>query len=484
MTEMHADKVQARLGGASEQRLVTAFFVMIKTARLVDRENATYRSKLDDFCGRLNELSAEHGDVAFKVHNDRYFVNDRMVRLSDDNRSGADKIVEQWHRLGIGGVKFAGDVEREQVSQFFDELAELRPTDENLEEVAERLKNLGIDRIELLGMREEVTADSDESEHDPEVVRQQFRKSARVAFFKSLSTVQEVMHQAADSEDINVAKTKRVVHSLIDHLMLDESSLLELTALKDYDDYTYAHSTNVCIYSLTIGVRIGLDRARLSQLGMAAVFHDVGKIKLPKDLIRKPDAYDDNDWIQMQRHPLLGAKTLLRNLEFTMYTARAARGAFEHHINSDFTGYPQLRYHRRPTTLFSKIIAIADTFDALTSGRVYIKRVIPPDEVVKKMRFQMAIKFDPVLLKVFTDIIGIYPAGSLVLLSTEELALILTHNEDRTRPFVKIVGDRSGLLPEPVWADLSSPEHTERRILRLVEPEKHGINMQQLILQD
>lgn len=483
MVEPRAEIAGARLGGATELRLVTAFFVLIKTARLVDSDNATFRAKLDDFCRCLAEVVSESGEAAFKVHNDRYFVNDAVVRLSDDNRAGADVLTADWAKVGIGGVRFSGDIAPDQISRFVVHVAGMRPDQHNLEQMAEQLRNLGIENIELLGLREEVT-DDDEAD-TPEVVRQRVRKSARAAFFRSISTVQEVMHQAAEAEDINVAKTKRVIHSLIDQIILDESSMIELTALKNYDDYTYAHSNNVCVYSLTLGVRIGMDRSRLSQLGFAALFHDVGKVRLPKDLIRKPDAYDDNDWIQMQLHPQLGAKTLLRNLEFSMFTARAARGAFEHHINSDFTGYPQLRYSRRPTTLFSKIIAITDTFDALTSGRVYMKRKISPDEVIKKMRFQMAVKFDKLLLKVFTDIVGIYPAGSLVLLSTDEIALILTHNDtDRTRPFVKIVGDRSGLLPEPVWADLSADEHRERRIVRMIDPEKHGLDLQQFILQD
>lgn len=483
MIDVRVDSSSARMGGATEQRLMTALFVLIKTARLVDTDNATFRTKLEDFCQRLEAVSTEYGEATLKVHEGRYFVNDAFVKLSEDNRTSADALIADWKRVGIGGVQFGNDIAADEISRFVVELASLRPDDNNLEMLAERLKNLGIEHVELLGLREEIS-DNDEPD-SPEEARQRIRKSARAAFFKSISTVQEVMHQAAEAEDINVAKTKRVVHSLIDHIMLDESSMIELTALKNFDDYTYAHSNNVCVYSLTVGVRIGMDRSRLSQLGFAALFHDVGKVRLPKDLIRKPDAYDDNDWIQMQKHPLLGAKTLLRNLDFSMYTARAARGAFEHHINSDFTGYPQLRYRRRPTTLFSKIIAIVDTFDALTSGRVYMRRKIAPDEVIKKMRFQMAVKFDSVLLKVFTDIIGIYPAGSLVMLSSDELALILTHNgQDRTRPFVKIVGDRSGLLPEPIWADLSSEEYSDRRIVRMIDPEKHGLNLQQFILQD
>lgn len=480
MADATTESRTSHLAGQEQEHLVIAFFALYKMARLVDRSNRTFTDKRDDFYQRLMAELEREGEAAIKVHKSRYFVNEQMVRLSKDTLTSAAAVVDEWTTLGIGGVRFTGDVTPEQIDTFFGAMTSERATDENREALAGQLVSLGIDTIELFG-----TTEVTEASQAPEDRRRHFRKIARSSFFRSISTVQEVMATVADDRDINVGKTKRVVHSLIDHIMQDESSLMELTSIKDFDDYTYAHSTNVCIYSLTIGVRIGLDRARLSELGFAALFHDVGKVRLPKDLISKPGAYDENDWAQMQRHPLLGAKTILRNMELNMHTARAARGAFEHHINMDFTGYPLLRYDRRDPNLFSKIIAIADTFDALTSGRVYIKKAIPADEVIRKMRFQMTVKFDPLLLRVFVDVVGVYPSGSLVLLSTQQLAVVLTQNEsDKSRPYVKIVGDRDGLYDTPTWADLSDPQFGDCRIIRMVEPEKYGLDLQRFILQD
>jgi HD-GYP domain-containing protein (c-di-GMP phosphodiesterase class II) len=260
--------------------------------------------------------------------------------------------------------------------------------------------------------------------------------------------------------------------------------MIQLTAIRDFDDYTYAHSANVSIYSLTMGVRLGLDRLRLSQLGMAALFHDLGKVRLPGDLIRKPDVYDEDDWIQMQKHPELGAKTILRNLKFDEYSARAARAAFEHHINEDLTGYPRLR-DKTTTSLFSKIVCIADSFDALTSGRVYIKKPITPDEVMRKLMYQITTKFDAFLLKLFVNIIGIYPAGTLVLLSSDELAIVSANNQaNLSRPRVRIIGDRSGPHDTPVDIDLGSAEHADKHVVRIIDPGKYNINIKALIQSD
>ncbi len=469
------------LGGKGEEKLLNSFFVLYKTARIVDKANASFKKQSDTFFECLKAAAQHFGDVEVKLVSGRYFVNEMMVRFDEKGLSGAEGVVTEWKKIGIGGVRFEQNIAKNDVENFFIFMASVKPNSENIEEIIKRLKNENLSSIQLLSLAELQKNHSVISEQ----VRKQFRQAARKTFFRAMSVAKDCMASVAEGQEVNTGKTKRVVHSLIDHITRDESSLIELAAIKDYDDYTYAHSTNVCIYSLTLGVRIGMDRGRLSQLGFAALFHDVGKVKLPQDLIRKPDAFDENDWIQMQQHPLLGAKTILRNMKLDVHTARCARGCLEHHINNDFTGYPQLKFKKRITNLFSKIIAIVDSFDALTSGRLYVKKPIPPDEVLKKMHFQMAVKFDPFLLKVFTNVVGIYPAGSLVLLTTEELALILTNNEKNpAAPYIKIVGNKEGLMKEPIWADLSLPENIDRKIVKMVDPARYGLQARDFILGD
>jgi len=481
MTDTREPIVHSSKASQNEERLLNAFFVLYKTARIIDESNEVFQRQLDNLLNCLQTIAGERAEVSIKYVGGHYFANEQMVRFEHQELSGALDVVSGWKELGIGGVSIGADIERSELARFIKLMVDLKGDGGNVEAVSARLIDNGLTQIRLLSQEE----DKDEDTQITSDERQRFRQMARVTFFKAVSVVQEVVASARSGEDINIAKTKRVVHSLIDHITRDEQSLIELTAIRDFDDYTYAHSTNVAVYSLTLGVRLSLDRARLSQLGFAALFHDVGKVKLPQDLVRKPDAFDENDWIQMQRHPLLGAKTILRNLKLDTHTARAARAAFEHHINSDFTGYPALHYNRRPSDLFARIVSVVDCFDALSSGRVYIKHALAADEVLKKMRFQMASKFDPFLLKLFNDVIGVYPAGSLVLLSTDEIALILTNNEkEPLRPYVKIVGDRSGLLAEPHWVDLSLPEQADRKLVRQIDPARYGLNVRDFILSD
>ncbi|MDZ4723245.1 MAG: HD domain-containing protein [candidate division Zixibacteria bacterium] len=481
MNSPATDAAPRLLAGKAEENMLTSFFVLYKTARILEQNNATFKSRLSGFYEIFKGLASEHSRISIKIISGRYFVNEQMVRFDDQGLSGAASVVAEWKMLGVAGAHIESSVTLEELSRFFTFISAMRPSEENIESLSGKLKNHGLPSIQLLSFKEV----GSEVPFENKEVRQKVRAAARTTFFQAVSVVEEVVLSAAKDKGINASKTRRVVHSLIDHITRDESSLIELTAIRNFDDYTYAHSTNVCVYSLTMGVRLNLDRPRLSQLGFSALFYDIGKVKLSTDLIRKPGAYDEDDWLQMQRHPHLGAKTILRNMKLDVHTARAARGAFEHHINNDFTGYPSLRYQQRAPDLFSKVISIADTFDALTSGRVYLKKAMGPDVVLKKMSYQMKVKFDPFLLKLFSNIIGIYPAGTLVLLTTNEIALVLTNNDtDRSRPYIKIVGDEKGLLADPLWTDLSQLEHAGRKIARQIDPERYGLDLKSFVLED
>ncbi len=472
-------QAQLEIAGRDEHALVSLLFILLKTARFVDANNSTYLTQSSKFYVVFRRLVDKYGKISIKIIDGRVFVRDKIIKFNSDGLVNATAILDNWRQIGVGGITLDDSLDNRQLDKFIYLIAKGSGTTADRESVVQRLSDLGIEGISLLGIEQKT-----EKKLLSEEKRKLIRRTARVTFFKSISVVQDAMVCAAQDKEIDITKARRVVHSMIDQISGNESYMLQLTSIRDFDDHTYAHSSNVCVYSLTMGVRLGFDKLRLSQLGMAALFHDIGKVRLPGDLIRKPDAFNENDWIQMQRHPELGVKTILRNLKFDDYSARAARASFEHHINDDFTGYPVLR-EKVPTNLFSKIIAISDTFDALTSGRVYIKKAIPTDEVLRKMMYQMTVKFDAFLLKMFVNIIGIYPAGTLVLLSSEELAMVTQNNQDNlSRPQVKIIGDRSGPKKEFTSIDLSQAEHTGIGIQKIIDPGKHNIDLKAILQMD
>ena len=480
MVTSYPEYSNLQLAGNSEQELINSLFSLFRTATYVEQNNETYLNQSARFFRIFRRLTEVSGKVTIKVIDGRILIGDKLVKFDSDGMVRARHIIDTWYQLGIGGVVFEEFLDNRQIDKFVYLLAGLKPAEHNKKPISERLVDLGLDGIILLA----IDAKKTEGERLTDVQRVIIRRAARATFFRAISTVEDVMMRVAEDKGIDISKTRRVVHSLIDRISVDEASMIELTSIRDFDEYTFAHSTNVCVYSLTIGIRLALDRQRLSELGFAALFHDLGKVKLPDDLIRKPNIYDENDWIQIQKHPHLGAKTILRNMPFDKYAARAALATFQHHINADYSGYPML-VNKRPLDLFSRIISIADTFDAMSSGRVYMKKTLPPDEVLRKMMHRMTIKFDPFLLKLFVNVIGIYPAGTLLTLSTDELVVVsCTNPENLSRPQVRIIGNRSGPLTEYVDLDLSLPENENRRVVRVIDPQKHNIDIKQILLSD
>ena len=288
------------------------------------------------------------------------------------------------------------------------------------------------------------------------------------------------MAQARAGQPIDFIQAKRVVHGLVDRVLEDEQALFELTALRDYDEYTYAHCVNVCVYSVAVGVRLGLDRAELAELGFGALFHDIGKVRLPLSLINKPDEFDESEWETMRRHPVLGARELLgMRRPHDRALARAVSMAFEHHLKADGSGYPKLRQPRRQD-VFTRICALADSFDALTSGRVYSRKPLAPDEALRRMAEDADVAFDPALLLLLVRSVGVFPIGTVLALDTGEVGVVRRNNaQDLLRPRLEVFADAKGKRATAESVDLSqcgaSPERPARAIRRTVDPGAYGL---------
>lgn len=478
MTHKQADTLLDRERIAVAQQMMTAFFVLGKTGRMYETNNDSYRSQLARFCDLFDKYLGGRPSCTVKAVSDRLFVDEQFVNIDTDDRIGIQQMLVRWKELGIGGIIFGDTMMPDHVTTLLCHLWTFSPTaGDPLTQLQTQLARDGVDSVSLVAR---------ETIQEPEILeledRQRIRLEARETFFRGVAAVREVMSAANRDEAIAIGRTRRIIHSIIDQISEDESALLELTSIKDFDDYTYAHCINVSVYSLTLGFRLGLSRQELSQLGFAALFHDIGKIKLPQDLITKKDIFDEFDWVQMRQHPVLGAMTIARTLRLEPHAARAIVAAYEHHINPDGSGYPP-QQDPRPPNLYSRIIAITDNFDALTSGRVYIKEAIPPDEVLRKLMYQMSVKFDAFLLKQFVTVIGLYPVGSVVLLSNDTLGIVAKTNQlALNRPAVSIIADRSGPISPSRWCDLTDAANQSLDIVCILDAKEHGIDVTRYIL--
>src|SRR5579884_2381923 len=268
----------------------------------------------------------------------------------------------------------------------------------------------------------------------------------------------------------NVKKVKRAVQAIVDQVLNNETSLIGLTTLRDYDEYTFTHSVNVCIFSVALGRKLGLTKLQLYDLGMAALFHDVGKSRVPLEVLNKQGGLSDEEWRIMQAHPWLGVLTLFGLRGYGEIPYRGMIVAYEHHMKTDLTGYPK-SLRPRELSIYSKIVAVADGFDAATSRRAYQTVPIQPDQVLKEMWENPRRGYDPIVVKAFINLIGIYPVGTCVILD-----VAFVH-----RPVVRIVAAPDGALQHPgALVDLAERDpqgNYPRTIVKVTDPAKYGINV-------
>jgi HD-GYP domain-containing protein (c-di-GMP phosphodiesterase class II) len=476
---MSTESIQNTLVAPAVARdIVHQFFVLLKTAGIYDRTNEGYLKPAARAKEVFEKAFAEEGNVTIEVKGDHLFFNRQRIRFEVEGYAGGRFLIDEMTRRQVGAIEILKGADMAAIHElvFAFNSVEIRKG-EGIAQVRERLQKAQVTSITV-----QIYVPEENEKQEPE----DNRDIAKREFFRAVNIVEDVMTRARAGQAVNFAQAKRVVHNLVDKVIDDEQTLLELSTIHNFDEYTYAHSVNVCVYTITIGIRLGLDRAQLSELGFGGLFHDIGKVKLPLELINKPDEYNEFDWSQMRLHPTLGAKTLLTmRRQFDRVLARAISMAFEHHIGLDGSGYPRVVNPRKPE-LFSRICSIADAFDAMTSGRVYIKKPMAPDEVLRKMIVRAGTGYDTFLLKLFINAIGVFPIGTLLLLDTNELGVVYRNNsEDLMRPKVRVFADKKGEREVVEIIDLTRKDPETGRYLRsvkqMVDPHKYGIDIKKYV---
>lgn len=220
-----------------------------------------------------------------------------------------------------------------------------------------------------------------------------------------LSAVKEIDSSARAGKPINTRKVKRVIHAIVDNILKDETYLLGFTTLKSFENYLYNHMLNAAVLSIGIGKRINFPRNQLSRLGMAAILHDIGKAEIPLSILNKPSDLDSNELELMIRHPVDGVRMLMRTKDLSDITVISMLASLEHHINYNRSGYPELPNKRIPN-IFSRIVSIADCYDALTSGKVYKRTAYSPENALRFIHDKSGELFDPVLARVFIKMLA------------------------------------------------------------------------------
>lgn len=271
--------------------------------------------------------------------------------------------------------------------------------------------------------------------------------------FEARINIKNAMESIRYGNSLDVKPIRNSVSKMIDELMEVKDTMINLQDIKSIDQYTFCHSVNVCVLSLITGISMGYDEEKLKELGIGAMLHDVGKTRIPIEILNKPGGLTDEEFEIIKKHTNIGYEILKKS---NMLSTYASYIALTHHERYDGKGYP-LGLKGNEVHEFARIVSVADVYDAITSDRVY-KRRIKINEAVEYLIGMGDHQFDYNIVRNFIEHVTIYPPGTCVLLNTGDKAIVVDINRKYpNRPIVRILADREGQIPkEPVEIDLTT----------------------------
>ncbi|MCL4553735.1 MAG: HD-GYP domain-containing protein [Actinobacteria bacterium] len=427
-----------RLARAKE--LVRALAVAHTNSQLYPLAHPLLTDSIDDLVSAVGEIGALGFDqVTVNLYKRTVFVENQVF---PEESVTYQKLVDDFLVRGISAITFLDGFSRKDAKALVNLLAETSIPDA---EAARRLlESQGATGVTVA---ETTTLDGTEGESQ----QRANKVKAREVYDTGLSAMRDVETRMKLGKAIETDLLHDFISSMMESLFSDPAAVLGLTAIKSHDDYTLNHAINVCILSLSLGASFDLDEDSLRSLGLSALLYDIGKVHIPEDILNKPGPLTSDEWAVVKDHTVEGAE-LLKRIQLIDHMPMVV--AHEHHFRLDMQGYPDIG-PGDGQHLFSKIVALCDAYDAMTTRRPF-RREIRPDKALAVLMQGRGKAYDPSVTKAFIALLGIYPMGAIVRLDDDSLAVVFrVNNDDLLHPRVKILADPEGRwLPEPSTVDL------------------------------
>lgn len=459
-----------KIGNPKE--IINSLAVVIKTSHVHDSKNVAVLTAIDRFISSVNPLIDEFNSLTLELVGEFFYINQMRIKYSMEYLLNFDFLIREFKRRELGSITINSQITPQDIQMFIKAFISSSFSDEPFKALSERVSSIN---SLVIGQLKKIKEDEEID----------IRKTVKKTYFNAVSFTRGVITKIKSGENINIKKAKRVVESMVDLILQEEDLLLGMTAIKDYDEYTYHHSVNVSILSVALGQRIGLSKKTLTELGLVALFHDIGKVDVPNEILNKPANFTEDDWKIMKKHPFWGVRAILKLKGLDHMSIRTAIVAFEHHLNYDMSGYPKVS---KPIKLdfYSKIVSLADQYDGMTSSRVYSRLPMSPDKALSLMMERASTQLDPLLFKFFINMIGVFPIGTLVLLDTRELGLVYEGNTIfQDRPRVMLITDSRGSRIKGHLIDLTEKDSNDkylRTIVKTMDPNKYKINLAEYLM--
>ncbi|WP_175443122.1 HD-GYP domain-containing protein [Halofilum ochraceum] len=335
--------------------------------------------------------------------------------------------------------------------------------------------------------RHDEASQPEENDHKRFPTGTRFRESvaaAKAGRDQARQAVDRLMADLRFGKSVDTKVARKAVEELVSRVSADASAALWLTSLKDRDEYTSIHCVNVCVLALAFGLHLGLDRSELVNLGTGALLHDVGKTRTPDAILNKPGPLDEREFEIMKRH----AEDGYRLLAAGGGTAREVLDIVRlHHERLPGTGYPfGLKGEEIPLAV--RVVAVVDTYDAMTSDRAYRDAISADDALNQLYRHEHA-AFGTDLIEAFIRCLGIFPVGSVVELDNGAIGVVVkTRPDARLRPTLRMVRTPDGeaydkrLLVNLAEASPAGEYNPASRIARALTPASANVDIAPIVM--
>ncbi|OFW03139.1 MAG: hypothetical protein A3I61_01155 [Acidobacteria bacterium RIFCSPLOWO2_02_FULL_68_18] len=434
------------------EELLRRFAAALRAVQLYAPTHPLVGRSIKALADALELAHATTPTVAIGLVGEEIVVSDTPVARAGESMG---KLIGQLQEAGIERVVIEKGVTPDELAQL---VRTLGGRDASQTTRALALRHIRVGRLQL---------DRGEA---PAVDIQDYRR-----LYNEAVSVAGRLWDSAQTEGMPDADAGRnIVDALAHEVSHNRTALLALTALKSYDSYTFTHMVNVSILTMGQARGLGIEGALLREIGLAALMHDIGKVRTPSEILNKSDKLTDREFDLLRHHTVDGAEILRRTPEIP---ALAPIVAFEHHLRLDGTGYPN-GVSRPSLNLGTMICGIADVYDAMRSQRVY-QEAFPTDRILAVLQRNDGKQFDQNLVRRFVQLVGIYPVGNLVRLTTGEIAVVLkAYAPDPYRPRVRMLFDNAGARVErPVEVNLWEAREGEPQSIQApVDPAQFDVD--------
>ena len=409
------------------EELLRSLSATMRSLQLYSKGHPIILRNISALSTAIQLLHAMESSIVIGLVGNEVIVDDTPVAKAES----LGTIAKRLRDAGIERITIERGVTTEELSNFASAVAALERADmgDNPAAAFADFKNIRVGRVVV-----EQKVDADAS--DMGTIRKMYTEAVSVA-----GSVWDSA-QTEGQPDATLAKT--MIDGLAQAVAQNRTALLALTTLKNYDNYTFTHMVNVSILMMGQARALGIDGGLLREFGLAALMHDIGKVRTPLEVLNKPEKLTDDEFAIMKRHVVDGAEILRGTPDVP---ALAPIIAFEHHLRIDGTGYPA-GVSRGALNLGTMLCGIADVYDAMRSQRAY-QQSFPTDRILQVLKKNDGAQFDQNLVRRFVQLLGIYPVGNYVKLDTGEVAVVRqVHAPDPYRPQVRVLYDKAGAAVE------------------------------------